>query len=148
MRVDVAGDNRRSGDDRVILTAMSSIADTLKDLENERLRALVDVDADVLDELHAADFVLVHPGGGTWSKPQYVGGVLSGEINYRKFEPVSDIEVMADSNLAVLRYRSTIDIHVQGQEPGLLECWHTDCYRRAGADSPWRVVWSQATECA
>ena len=47
-------------------------------------------------------------------------GVLSGQINYRRFEAVSDIEVMTDGNLAVLRYRSEIDIHVEGQQPGPL----------------------------
>jgi hypothetical protein len=146
-RTSAAGSDNRIGDDRVILTLMSLIADTLKNLENERLRALVNVDAGVLDELHASDFILVHPSGGTWSKAQYVGGILSGEINYRKLEPVSDIEVMADEKLAVLRYQSAIEIHIRGQEPGPLECWHTDCYRRAGLGSPWQVVWSQATEC-
>ncbi|MFG2043734.1 nuclear transport factor 2 family protein [Dactylosporangium sp. NPDC048998] len=127
---------------------MSAMTEVLKDLEKRRLRALVDVDADILNEMHASDFVLVHPSGGTWSKAQYIGGVVSGEIDYRKFEAVSDVEVMVDGNLAVLRYRSTIEIHVRGQEPGPLECWHTDCYRRVDTGSPWQVVWSQATECA
>jgi hypothetical protein len=130
------------------LTVMSSIADVVTGLEVKRLRALVEVNADVLDRLHASDFVLVHPSGGTWSKEQYVGGVLSGEIDYLRFEPVSGIEVMTDRSLAVLRYRSAIEIQVRGQQPGLLECWHTDCYRREAEDSPWQVVWSQATECA
>ncbi|MBV1850813.1 nuclear transport factor 2 family protein [Catellatospora tritici] len=126
---------------------MSSITQTLKNLETARLTALVEADADVLDQLHDPDFVLIHPSGGAWSKAQYVGGVLSGEIDYRRFEPVSEIEVLADGDLAVLRYRSAIEIGVGGREPGPLQCWHTDCYRRAAADSPWRVVWSQATEC-
>jgi hypothetical protein len=127
---------------------MSSMAQTIKDLEYARLVALVEADALVLDELHASDFVLVHPSGGTWSKTHYVGGILSGEIDYRRFEAISDIDVMADEHLAVLRYRSTIEIRVGDQEPASLECWHMDCYRRASAESPWQVVWSQATESA
>jgi ketosteroid isomerase-like protein len=51
---------------------------------------------------------------------------------------------MADGDLAVLRYRSAIEISVQGQEPGKLEAWHLDCYRRDD-NGTWRIRWSQAT---
>ena len=60
-------------------------------------------------------------------------------------EAMSAIEVMVDGALAVLRYRSAIDIAVQGQEAGPLECWHLDCYRRDPGGGSWRVRWSQAT---
>jgi hypothetical protein len=71
---------------------------------------------------------------------------------------MSEIEVMADGDLAVLRYRSLIDIAVAGQQPGPLECWHLDCYRRddnvadngpggtGNGPGGWQVRWSQATE--
>jgi len=124
---------------------MSTVAEMLKGFELKRLRALVEADAAALDALHSSDFALVNPSGVVWSKEQYIGGILSGKINYRRFDAVSDIETMVGGNLAVLRYRSAIDIHVQGQEPGPLECWHTDCYRRVAANAPWQVVWSQAT---
>lgn len=54
-------------------------------------------------------------------------------------------DVMVNGVVAVLRYRSLIDIAVRGQRPGVLECWHLDCYRRDGADGRWQVRWSQAT---
>jgi hypothetical protein len=100
----------------------------------------------VLDALHAPDFILINPSGGAWSKSKYVGDVVAGTIDYRRFEAVSPIEVMADGGLAVLRYRSAIDIHVQGRQPGPLECWHTDCYRATRPGTSWQAVWSQATE--
>ena len=124
---------------------MSLTADVLIELEKRRLRALVDADVVTLDALHAPGFVLIHPGGGAWSKAQYVGGIGTGAIDYRRFEPSSAIEVLVDGGLAVLRYRSLIDIHVEGQEPGRLACWHVDCYQ-AAAGGEWQVVWSQATE--
>jgi len=96
------------------------------------------------DALHGPDFLLVHPGGGVWSKEHYLGGIASGRIEYRRFEAMSNIEVMVDGSLAVLRYRSAIDIAVEGQEAGPVECWHLDCYRRDD-DGKWRVRWSQAT---
>jgi hypothetical protein len=128
---------------------MVTPAARLVDLEKRRLRALVDADAPTLDALHADDFVLIHPGGGVWSRAEYLGGIGSGAIDYRRFEAVSEIEVLADGALAVLRYRSAIDIHVRGRQAGELQCWHTDCYRAGaggGGDQRWQVVWSQATE--
>ena len=124
---------------------MSTTAGVLIELEKKRLRALVDADMVTLDALHAPAFVLVHPGGGVWSKEHYVGGIGTGAIDYRRFEPTSAIEAAVDGGLAVLRYRSAIDIHVQGREPGRLACWHMDCYRVAPGGE-WQVVWSQATE--
>ncbi len=123
----------------------TELANEIGNIERQRLRSLVEVRLEDADAFHAPDFELVHPSGGVWTKEHYLAGIASGDINYRRFEPVSDIEVMVDGDLAVLRYRSLIDIAVQGQEAGLLECWHLDCYRRDSDGGPWRVRWSQAT---
>jgi hypothetical protein len=123
----------------------SELVTELADLERHRLRCLVEVRVQEAEELHAAGFELVTPSGGVWTKEQYLGGIAAGTIDYRRFEAVSDIDVMSDGDLAVLRYRSLIDIAVEGQEPGPLECWHLDCYRLEPGER-WRVRWSQATE--
>jgi hypothetical protein len=121
-------------------------AESLVRLERRRLAAVVAADLHTLDAVHADDFILVTPSGGTWTKEQYHAGISSGTIRYRRFEPVSDIEVILGDELAVLRYRSEIDIHVEGQEPGPLSCWHLDCYRYDVTNERWQVRWSQATE--
>jgi hypothetical protein len=123
----------------------ATLEEELRNVERRRLRSLVERRVEEADALHAPDFRLVHPGGGVWSKEQYLGGVASGRIRYRRFEATSDIEVMVDGALAVLRYRSAIDIAVQGQEAGPIDCWHLDCYRRDDDAGSWRVRWSQAT---
>jgi len=116
----------------------------LRTLERARLSYLVDRRIPEAYALHAPDFVIVTPSGHQWTKAEYLGGIESGEINYRRFEPVGDIDVMVDGAVAVLRYRSAIEIGVNGREPGPLSAWHVDCYRRS-ADG-WQVRWSQATE--
>ena len=95
-------------------------------------------------DLHADDFRIVTPSGHAWSKQEYVGGIASGDIDYRRFEPISEIEVMLDHDLAVLRYRSAIEISVNGREPVILEAWHQDVYRRTSYGT-WQIHWSQAT---
>ena len=120
-------------------------AGTLRTIERERLRSLVEKDSEVAEALHAPDFVLVNPSGGAWSREFYLGGIAAGIVNYYRFEPVSDLDVMTDGNLAIIRYRSAIDIQVRAQDRGTLECWHMDAYRRVDEDGPWQAVWSQAT---
>jgi ketosteroid isomerase-like protein len=57
----------------------------------------------------------------------------------------SALDVMANGDLAVLRYRSIITISVNQQEAGTLNCWHLDCYHRDLGDGGWRIRWSRAT---
>jgi hypothetical protein len=125
---------------------ISALAEELADLERRRLRCLVEVRVQEADELHTSDFQIVTPNGGVWNKQEYLGGIAAGQIDYRRFEPVSEIDVMVGEGIAVLKYRSEIDISVAGQEPGPLKCWHLDCYERGADDGLWRVRWSQATE--
>ena len=118
-------------------------SDRLRDLERTRLSHLVARRIPEAEALHAPDFVIVTPSGHAWTKAEYLGGIESGEILYRRFEPITDIDVMVDGAVAVLRYRSAIEIGVNGREPGPLSAWHLDCYRRTTAG--WQIRWSQAT---
>ncbi len=129
------------GDDRKNYAAK----EVLREVERRRLRSLVEVAVDDLYALHAPEFVLVTPSGVVWNREHYVGGVVDGTINYRRFEATSNIDVVIDGDLGVLRYRSAIDIQVLDRGRGTLECWHVDCYRRNAPDASWRVFWSQAT---
>jgi hypothetical protein len=51
-------------------------------VERERLRSLVEADMKSADQLHAGDFQLINPLGGTLSKAHYLGLVASGDIDY------------------------------------------------------------------
>ena len=70
------------------------------------------------------------------TKAEYLGSIASGELNYSVFEPVSEIAVWGDDQIALLRYQARIAFHdPQRQAP--LVCWHTDCYElREGTGKP------------
>jgi hypothetical protein len=119
---------------------MSSGAAVLPDIERTRLRALVAADIGTAASLHASDYQLITPNGSELTKDDYLGDIASGRLRYRAFEPVSEITVLGDAPVAVLRYRARISFD---DGPGFI-CWHTDCYRRT--DDAWQVVWSQATQ--
>ena len=57
-------------------------ADQLRTIERARLRALVDADIPTASLLHADDFELIDPRGGTHSKEQYLRSIASGDLNY------------------------------------------------------------------
>jgi hypothetical protein len=112
----------------------------LPELERMRLLALLAADIDAAAPMHADDYQLVTPNGSEMTKDDYLGAIGSGQLRYRVFEAVSDIAVLGNEPVAVVRYQARISFD---DRPGLL-CWHTDCYQQRG--ERWQVVWSQATQ--
>jgi hypothetical protein len=117
-------------------------AELLRSTERERLRTLVTGDVERAKQLHTEDFQLINPLGGALSKEQYLGGIGSGQIRYLYWEPES-IAVRLYGDVAALRYRSQLEIVVQGRHIPRQRYWHTDLYERHGAQ--WQAVWSHAT---
>ena len=75
----------------------------LPDLERKRLRALLAADIKTAAPMHAEDYQLVTPNGSEMTKDDYLGAIASGQLRYRVFEPVSDIVVLGDGPVAVVR---------------------------------------------
>lgn len=114
----------------------------LQAVEHERLRALGEVDTTAAGSLHADDFRVITPQGGTVSKEDYLGALAAGDIHYARFEPTSEIEVLLSDDIAVTQYQPTIAGEFFGQRKQL-HCWHTNCYRHS--DRGWQIVWAQET---
>jgi hypothetical protein len=119
---------------------MGSNVTFLPDLERQRLRAPAEADIVTAAPLHAVDYWLITPNGSEMTRDDYLGAIASGPLRCHKFEPVSEMAVLGDAQVVVLRYRARISFD---DGPGIT-CWHTDCYRLR--DGTWQVVWSQATE--
>ena len=117
-------------------------AELIRSTERERLRVLVAGDVERAAQLHTEDFQLINPLGGALSKEQYLGGIGSGQIHYLYWEPES-IAVRLYADVAVIRYRSELEIVVKGHHIPRQRYWHTDLYERHGTQ--WQVVWSHAT---
>jgi hypothetical protein len=120
-------------------TVLESI---LRDAERERLRSLVTPDLPIAERLHADDYELITPGGGTMSKREYLDSIASGDLDYLVFEPTPEIRVRRYDRGAILRYRVRIEILVDGTKDSG-NFWHTDAYELR--DDRWQAVWSQAT---
>ncbi len=119
--------------------------DQLRAIEHARLRSLVEADLPTARRLHADDFELINPNGGTWSKEKYLGEIASGALDYLEWEP-EEIRVRLYGESAVLRYKAHLRISVNGNPSrrGTLTFWHTDLYEKRKGQ--WQIVWSQATQ--
>src|SRR5918992_4094384 len=100
--------------DRASAAGAHAEADALRATERERLRTLVRADLTRARQLHADDFQLVNPLGGVLSREEYLGGIGAGHINYLFWQP-EEIAVRPYGEVAVLRYRSSLEVVVQGR---------------------------------
>ena len=120
------------------------VAQQIRVVEHERLRALVEADVEAASRLHADDFQLINPLGGSLSKDEYLGAIAAGEIDYLVWEP-GTIEVKFYGEAAVIRYQAELQIKVKAMPDAPSgRFWHTDVYERR--NGRWQVVWSQATQ--
>jgi Domain of unknown function (DUF4440) len=118
-------------------------AEQLEQLERARLRALRECDLVAVERLHAEDYELVTPGGGTLTRQDYVELITSGEFTYTTFEPASPVRVRDHGSAAVIRYRARIVVSDATGEIDSGLFWHTDIWElRSGS---WQAVWSHAT---
>ena len=120
-----------------------SKADKLRAIERERLRALVDADIPTASRLHADDFELINPRGGTLSKEQYLRDIASGDLNYLEWEP-GEIRVRLYGKSAVIRYQARLRVSVKGSPGRPVTFWHTDLYEKRNGQ--WQIVWAHATQ--
>ena len=120
-----------------------SKADQLRAMERQRLRALVYADMTTASRLHADDFQLINPRGGTLSKEQYLRDVASGDLNYLEWEP-GEMRVRLYGNAAVIRYQARLRVSVKGSPGRPVAFWHTDLYEKRNGQ--WQIVWAHATQ--
>jgi hypothetical protein len=118
-------------------------AEQVREIERTRLRALIDADMDVVEQLHAEDFRLVPPPGFPLSREEYLAAVAAGDLDYLVFEPISEIDVRLYGQAAVVTYESTIDIVAAGLGRFTHDAWHTYVYEKR--QGRWQAVWEQAT---
>ena len=118
-------------------------ADQLRAIERARLRSLVDADVATARRLHADDFELINPRGGTLSKEQYLRDIASGDLDYLEWEP-EEIRVRLYGKSAVIRYKAHLRVSVKGSAGSPVTFWHTDLYEKRNGQ--WQIVWAHATQ--
>lgn len=129
-----------TGDASAIHTADE---DALRSVERQRLAALVTADIAALERLHADDFQAISPFGYAFGRGEYLHTVVSGALDYIRWEP-GDMHVRLHGAAAAIRYKASADVKSQGKLFPTMQTWNTAFYeRRKGR---WVIVWFQVTQ--
>src|SRR5256885_5211822 len=78
----------------------TSIDETIRKLDNERIQAQIHADATALDRIYAADFIGVGPSGTVRTKPQVILDFTSGELKFQSIT-TDDVQVRVYGDTAV-----------------------------------------------
>ena len=91
----------------------SSVAQAIKQLDNERIRAQIGADAAALDRIYADDFIGVGPSGTVRTKAQVISDFTSGDLKFQSIV-TDEVQVRVYDNTAVETGLSTMS----GQDKG------------------------------
>src|SRR5438132_7282037 len=92
----------------------SSVEETIRKLDNERIQAQIHADATALDRIYAADFIGVGPSGRVRTKPQVILDFTSGDLKFQSIT-TDDVQVRVYGNTAVETGRSIMNGQDKGQ---------------------------------
>jgi ketosteroid isomerase-like protein len=85
----------------------SSVEETIRKLDNERIQAQIHADATALDRIYAADFIGVGPSGRVRTKPQVISDFTSGDLKFQSIT-TDEVQVRVYENTAVETGLSTM----------------------------------------
>src|SRR5215813_1144687 len=85
----------------------TSIEETVRKLDNERIQAQIHADRTALDRIYAADFIGVGPSGTVRTKPQVLLDFTSGDLKFQSIT-TDEVQVRVYGNTAVETGRSTM----------------------------------------
>ena len=91
----------------------TSVEETIRKLDNERIQAQIHGDATALDRIYAADFIGVGPSGRVRTKPQVISDFTSGDLKFQSIT-TDEVQVRVYENTAVETGLSTM----VGQDKG------------------------------
>jgi len=115
--------------------------ETIRKLEDQRFKAMIDADAATLEKLLADSLVYTHSYGGTDSKTSYVDAIRAKKWQYRKIErPVENIQIHGDCALVTGKVR--IELLSEGK-PKTLNSAYTNVWIKAARG--WQMVAWQST---
>jgi Domain of unknown function (DUF4440) len=116
---------------------MSDVA-TLKSLEDQRYKAMIDKDLNALGRLLGDGLVYTHSNASTDTKASYIEGVRARKFDYRRAERFDEV-VQFYGNTAVITGQAKIEVSVAGT-PRLLNNRFVNVWVK-GTNGWQMVVW-------
>src|SRR5207247_4085794 len=85
----------------------TSVEETIRKMDNERIQAQIHADATALDRIYAPDLIGVGPSGTVRTKPQVILDFTSGDLKFQSIT-TADVQVRIYGNTAVEIGRSAM----------------------------------------
>ena len=123
--------------------AESPAAESIRETERTKLRALVDADVAVLERIYADDYQLIPPLGFALSKEDFLGAVAAGAVDFLSYDVISPIQVRLYGQAAAIRFQARADVVAAGLGHFSHDAWHTLLYEKRNGH--WQAVWEQTT---
>ena len=110
-------------------------------LEQQRMRAMMDADAETLNRVLADDLTYIHTNAALDSKESFIGALSSGALNYESIAS-TDAQVRVYGDTAVVTGNGDVRVTSNGRR-NRFSIRYTDVY--AQRDGRWQMVAWQAT---
>src|SRR5436853_7679778 len=91
----------------------SSVEQTIRQMDNERIQAQIHADATALNRIYAEDFIGIGPSGTLRTKPQVISDFTAGHLKFQSIT-TDEVQVRVYENTAVETGLSTM----VGQDKG------------------------------
>ena len=111
-------------------------------LENRRIEAMTNGDAEALNEILADDLIYTHSTARVETKAEFISSVTSGRTKYRSMEQ-DDVQVRRYGDTAVVTGHANVHVDANGREIKF-QIRFIDVY--AKRDDVWRMVAWQSTK--
>ena len=85
-----------------------TVAQTIRQLDQERIQAQIGADRVALDRIYADDFIGIGPSGTVRTKPQVLSDFTSGTLKFQSIT-TDDVQIRIYGNTAVETGRSTMN---------------------------------------
>ena len=121
-----------------------NVESDIKELEQQRFRAMEQVDVAMLNRILSDDLIYTHANGLRQTKAELIGVLGSGDMKYESITP-NDVRVRTFHQAAVVTGRASIKIKTGGGEQNFEICY-LDVY--VMQDGHWQMVAWQSSRLA
>jgi hypothetical protein len=122
-----------------------AIVNTVKELERERFRAMVDADGEQLEALLSDSVSYIHTNGKRENKAQLLAAITNGKRRYRQIEVQTQDILLASDETCIVTGRALVELEANsGALLFLIAYTAIQVHEEAG----WRLAAWQATRCA
>ncbi len=123
------------------MSQSGDIEQQILQLEQQRMHAMMDADAETLNRVLADDLTYIHTTAALDSKESFIGALSSGALNYESIAS-TDAQVRVYGDTAVVTGNGDVRVTSNGRQ-NLFSIRYTDVY--AQRDGRWQMVAWHAT---